>query len=260
MVSRSAVSLIDGSAGSATLARNAFDVPSTVAIGGAPKGWTGQPTMTFTALGTPTSPGSLEYAVAHNLVPRSTKDVLYDDEDWALTPRAEQTDPGAYMAKFVKFAHAHGYKAVLAPGMDLTNAMACHKASDSAWVNYVTDCKIPQLAGRAGPDLYEVQSQRYESGAPLGVLCGCFAWLVTQSAVQARTAAPLLPVFAGLSTNEDGVVATARSLYDDTESTAASAGGYWLNVPERSRACPQCVTGGAPQVAVQYLEMLGYSS
>ncbi len=53
---------------------------------------------------------------------------------------------------------------------------------------------------------------------------------------------------------------TGQTLYTDTLNTDGSADGYWLNVPEQGTACPNCVPGGAPQVAVSYLDLLGYSS
>lgn len=260
MISRTAVGLIDAYTHNGKLTANAFDNSSTLEIGSRPASWASESTVTYTAYGPATAASSFQYAIAHGRVPHGAAYVMYDDENWSLTPRIEQMSPGEYMAAFVSLAHQHGYKAVLAPAIDLARAMACYKSSDSPWVNYVTDCDLPKLVAGAGADAYEIQSQLYESDTPLGVECGCYEWLVTQAAAQARSGAPLLEILAGLSTNQSGAVSTPQSLYDDTMHTQASTNGYWLNVPSRSTACPQCVPGGAPQVAVGYLKLLGYSS
>lgn len=269
MVSRTAIGLIDAYTGNSTLAGAAFDQPTTLETGAPASGWVTRRTVTFTAYGPASAAGSFLFAIAHRSIPAGTADVLYDDEDWSLTPKAEQRDPGTYMRRFVAAAHAAGYAAILAPAVDLARAMPCYRPADSAAVNYVDDCAIPSLVGAAGPDVYEVQAQLYQSDTSLSPLCDCYAWLVLQSVREARLASPagtaLLDVLAGLSTNQAGRVAAPATLETDTSNTspadvAAAVNGYWLNLPERGTACPQCVPGGAPQVAVAYLESLGYPS
>ena len=269
LVSRTAIGLIDGYTGSNTLTKSAFDVPTTAETGVPAPGWVTQRTASFTAYGSASAKGSLLYAIAHHRIPPGTKYLLYDDEHWPLTPRSEQRDPALYMINFVEAAHTAGYKVILAPAIDLTRAMPCYKSSDNASVNYVKDCSIPKLVGLASPDVYEVQAQLYEMNTTFGVLCDCYDWLVTQSVLESRASSPvhtlLLTVIAGLSTNQNGNVATPQILKQDTDNTtpanlAAAVNGYWLNVPKKSKACPHCVPGGAPQVAVGYLELLGYSS
>jgi hypothetical protein len=258
MVSRNAIDLINVSTGNTALTTSAFDVASTLQTGTRQRGWASQPTLTFTAFGPADVRSSLEYAIDNHDIPADVAYLSYDDEDWPLTPANERDDPGLYMSDFVTLAHAHGYKAILAPAVDLAKAMPCYDPSAEPWVDYVTDCNLPGLAGAAHPDVYEIQAQLYESGVPLGVECGCYSWLVTQSALEARGRTPLLEVLAGLTTNQDGAVSTPQDLFDDTVDTQASTDGYWLNVPQRGPACPSCTKGGAPQVAVAYLEMLGY--
>lgn len=267
MVSSGAIGLIDGYTGTATLTTSAFDVSTTEELGQVASGWVTQRTVTFTAYGPASSPRSLLYALAHKRVPAGTRYVLYDDEYWSLTPQDEQRDPGAYMADFVAAAHAAGYRAILAPAIDLARGMSCYKQGDPAAVNYVSNCSIPRLAGEARPDIYDVQAQLYETDTSLAAGCNCYAWLVLESVLEARRASPvgtaMLSVLAGLTTNKGGKVTTAQVLYTDTKNTtpldaAAAVDGYWLNLPERSGACPQCVPGGAPQVAVGYLHLLGY--
>lgn len=260
MISSHAIGLINGYLGSRTLTTNAFDVPSTAEIGTPAKGWVTQRTATYTFYGPVSKSSSFLYALKHNKVPAGTIYVMLDMESWALTPHAEQVTPKVYMREFVSTARKHGYKAILAPSIDLAKGMTCDKTSDPAWKNYLVDCSVPTIAAQAGPAVYEVQSQRYEANTSAGSSCGCFRWFVGQAAAQARKVVAGLDVRAGLSTNPGGHVSTGQILYADTIATQGSVDGYWLNVPQQGTACPTCVPDGAPQVAVSYLELLGYSS
>lgn len=260
IISARAISLINGYTGNTTLTTNAFDVPSTGEIGKPASGWVTQRTASYTFYGPVSKPSSFLYALKHNEIPAGTVYVMLDMESWALTPHPEQVTPKVYMKEFVTTARRHDLKAVLAPSVDLTTGMACRKASDPAWKNYLVNCAVPAIVARAGPDVYQVQSQQYEANTSSSSNCGCFAWFADQAAAQARKIVAGLDVRAGLSTNPDGHVSTGQTLDTDTLKTDESVDGYWLNLPEQSSACPNCVPGGAPQVAVSYLELLGYSS
>ena len=260
MITSTAIGLINGSTGSSTLTTNAFDVPSTAEIGAPASGWVTQRTATYTFYGPASKSSSFLYALKHNKVPKGTVYVMLDLESWALTPHPEQVNPQAYMREFVTTAQEHGYQAILAPSVDLTTGMACAKTSDPGWENYLVECSVPTMVARAGPAVYEVQSQSFEANTSTAANCGCFEWFVGQAAAQARTVVAGLDVRAGLSTNTSGHVSTGQTLYTDTLNTETAVDGYWLNVPEQGTACPQCVPGGAPQVAVDYLKLLGYSS
>jgi hypothetical protein len=260
MVSSSAIGLINGYTGSGTLTTNAFDVPSTAEIGTPAAGWVSQPTATFTFYGPVSKSSSFLYALKHNTVPKGTVYVMLDMESWSLTPHPEQVTPQVYMREFVTTAVKHGYKPILAPSMDLTKGMTCDKTTLPSWENYLTTCSVPAMVAKAGPAVYEVQSQSLEANTTANTNCGCFAWFVDQAVAQARAVNSGLDVRAGLSTNPSGHVSTGQTLYTDTLNTEASADGYWLNVPQQSTACPSCVPGGAPQVAADYLELLGYTS
>jgi hypothetical protein len=259
MISSTAIGLIDGYTGSSTLSTNAFDVVSTIQIGTPPAGWVTARAATYTFYGPVSKKSSFLYALKHHLVPAGTAYVMLDMESWSLTPHPEQVTPKVYMEEFVGAAHKNGYKAVLAPSIDLTKGMTCYKSSDPAWMNYLSDCAVPGLVGAAAPDVYEVQSQSLEANTSANSNCGCFQWFVDQAVAQARAVVAGLDVRAGLSTNPSGHVSTGQTLYTDTLNTEAAADGYWLNVPQQGTACPNCVPGGAPQVAVQYLNLLGYT-
>jgi hypothetical protein len=260
MIGRSAIDLINKDLGTDTLTIHAFDSSSTDEMGTAQKGAVTQPTATYYAYGPATSASSFLYAVQHKAVPAGTTYVVYDNESWSMTPSDEQANPGMYMAEFVAAAHRYGYKAILAPSVDLEKDMPCYKRSDSAWNNYLTDCDLPRLAAEAHPDVYEIQAQRYEDDTTADTDCGCYRWFVDQAAKTAASIVPGLDIRAGLASNQDGTVSTAQALYTDTVNTRGAVDGYWLNVPVQSSACPKCSVSGDPQVAAGYLEMLGYSS
>ncbi len=259
IVSSTAIGLIDGYLGSTTLTTDAFDVSSTAEIGKPATGWVSKRTATYAFYGPVSKSSSFLYALKHGLVPKGTVYVMLDMESWALTPHSEQVTPKVYMREFVATASTHGYQAILAPSIDLANGMTCNKTTDPAWKNYLVNCSVPTIVAQAKPAVYEIQSQRFEANTSASSNCGCFAWFVSQAAAQSRDTVQGLDVRAGLSTNPSGHVSTGQTLYTDTQNTSGSVNGYWLNVPEQSTTCPNCVPGGAPQVAVSYLELLGYS-
>ena len=260
MISSRAISLINNYAGGSALTTNAFDVASTDEIGSPARGWVTQRTTTYTFYGPVSKPGSFLYVLKHHTVPAGTTYVMLDMESWAKTPHSEQVTPKVYLREFVSAAHKHGYKAILAPSIDLTTGMTCNHTSDPAWKNYLANGSVPTIVAQAAPEVYEIQSQRYEASTGAGLNCGCFAWFTGQAAGQARAVVASLDVRAGLSTNPSGHVSTGQTLYTDTLNTQATVTGYWLNVPQQGTSCPSCAPDGAPQVAVSYLELLGYQS
>ncbi len=260
IISSQAISLINGYVGSATLTTNAFDVSSTAQIGKPASGWVSKRTATYTFYGPVSKSSSFLYALKNNKVPPGTVYVMLDLESWSLTPHAERVTPKVYMRDFAATARKHGYQPILAPSIDLTQGMACRKSADPAWKNYLVNCLVPTIVAGANPAVYEIQSQRFEANTTASANCGCFEWFVSQAAAQSRKVIPGLDVRAGLSTNPSGNVSSGQVLYTDTLQTEATIDGYWLNVPKQGVSCPACVPDGAPQVAADYLELLGYSS
>jgi hypothetical protein len=59
----------------------------------------------------------------------------------------------------------------------------------------------------------------------------------------------------GIGTNPAGRTVSPQDLLNAFEATRGSVAGYWLNIPGTGR-CPSCGTP-QPQVAVQFLQMLG---
>ena len=256
MVARSAVDTIDTYVGSTTLTTNTFDNPRTNEMGTLTAGWSAIPTTIYQ------SEAAFATAAANHQI--STPWVVYDTEDWPATPANEQQDPATYMKNFVYVAHQylpHPLHVILAPANDLVRSMSCYVSSDPIWKNYLSGCKLPVLAARAHPDVFEIQAQGYENDTSGGTGCGCYAWFVRQAAADARAVRGEtgLTVLAGLATDPSGNVSTGLNLYTDSASTRQVVQGYWLNVAKQSTACPKCTTSGDPQVAVNYLHRLGYS-
>jgi hypothetical protein len=258
LVGSGAISLLDSYVGNSLLSTNAFDNPNTFVTGHPREHWTSSTTASFTAYGPPSSPGSFEYALSHGLLPKSTTYVLYDDEDWSLTPLAEQQNPELYMTEFVQLATDYGYKAILAPAIDLTNAMPCYKPGDPDWANYLYDCNIPELAADAGPSIYEVQAQRLESNTSTQTNCDCYTWFADTAESLAASVSVNVSVFAGISSNHSGVMATGAQLATDVLDTVDHVSGYWLNIPVQSVACPSCALTGDPGSAADLLWDLGF--
>jgi len=260
MVTSHAIALIDGYTGGTTLSTSAFNVASTAEIGRPANGWVSKRAATYTFYGPVSKSGSFLYALKHGTVPKGTVYAMLDMESWALTPHSQQVSPKVYLREFVTTAHKHGYQAILAPSLNLTKGMACARTADPVWKNYLTNCAVPTIVAQAKPDVYEIQSQQYEANTSAGSNCGCFAWFVDQAAGQAHKVRADLDVRAGLSTNPGGHVSTGQTLYTDTLNTTGFVDGYWLNVPDQGTTCPNCVPGGAPQVAVGYLNLLGFAN
>jgi hypothetical protein len=259
MISSHSIGLINGYTGSTELATATFDSASTLEIGAPARGWVTQRTATYTFYGPVSKTGSFLYALKHKTVPAGTTYVMLDMESWAATPHQEQVTPKVYMAEFAGAARKHGYQPVLAPSISLTTGMTCSKTTDTAWKNYLVNCRVPTIAAQAQPAVYEIQAQRYEAGTSTGTNCGCYQWFTREAAAQARAVTPGLDVRAGLSTNPSGHVSTGQTLFTDTLNTQDFVDGYWLNLPQQGTSCPSCVPDGAPQVAVSYLQLLNDS-
>jgi hypothetical protein len=98
--------------------------------------------------------------VASGAIKYPYKWVMYDPEEWNQTPVNEQQDPVTYMKDFNQLAHAHGYKVIEAPAMDLcavsgTNYPRLSGETCSAWFSRVN------IAGAAatGGDIFVLQDE-----------------------------------------------------------------------------------------------------
>ncbi len=174
--------------------------------------------------------------------------VMYDNEQWSLTPADEQADPVRYEQLFGQLAHRHGYKVILAPAQDLVPGFDKNsfRAGKAVWQAYLS-MGLAAASARAA-DIYEIQAQPYEMSVYRSQ--HAYADFVTAAAAQARAANPGVVIYAGLSTQR---VSSAAQLLQDYEATRAMVDGYWLNIPRHDQP-------GPPALADQFLRTIPASA
>lgn len=158
---------------------------------------------------------------ARAIDPRITV-LLYDPENWSDTPLVERQHPLTYMKQFVSLAHAHGYRAVLAPGRDLMGVKGadCSQSRGETYAAAYLRCKLASVAA----DGFEIQAQADEF-SPVA-----YASFVRAAAAQAFAADPRAAVFAGLSTSPATGTATATQLSAAAAAVRGSVTGYYLTI------------------------------
>lgn len=184
-----------------------------------------------------------------NGLPAGTAAVIYDNEDWSLTPATEQLHPAKYEELAAKLAHAHHLLFISTPAVDLTNVLAPGQSD-----HYAAYLRLGLAASAARyADVMDIQAQGSETSP------STFAWFVQAAAAQARKANPHVLVLAGISTNPHGEHVTSGQFDKAYSSVRADVNGYWLNIPAEGTGCPNC---GMPQakVAVPLLRVLASSA
>lgn len=174
--------------------------------------------------------------------------VVYDDEAWPLSPRAEQRDPVRYTAMAAALAHQYHLILVATPATNLATVESLHATEKySAFLQL----EIAQQVARYA-DVYEIQAQGSEANQ------AHYRNFVARAATQAREGNPVVDVLAGLSSNPVGQRISAQALYRDELSTRKVVSEYWLNIPGASVYCPKCGVP-QPQIAAQLLALLSGS-
>ena len=174
--------------------------------------------------------------------------VMYDNEQWSLTPADEQADPVHYEQLFARLAHRQGYKVILAPAQDLVPGFDKNsfRAGQAVWPSYLS-MGLAAASARAA-DIYEIQAQPYEMSVYRSQ--HAYADFVAAAAAQARAANPGVVIYAGLSTQR---VSSAAQLLQDYEATRHLVNGYWLNIPRHDQP-------GPPGLADQFLRTIPASA
>jgi hypothetical protein len=192
-----------------------------------------------------TSYQAMQQQLAGPGLPAGTTAVLYDNEDWSLTPVAEQRDPAKYEELAAKLAHAHHLLFISTPAVDLTDVLA---PGDSD--HYAAYLRLGLAASAARyADVIDIQAQGSETSI------STFAPFVAAATAQARSANKNVIVLAGISTNPDGQHVTSAELTTAYNAVRADVDGYWLNIPSGGRYCPKCGIP-QPQVAIPLLRSL----
>lgn len=224
------------------LATSSFDSAATNMSGPVPRGWTSIPSATYSSY------ADFSAAVAAGKVPTGVRTVMYDIESWTFTPTIEQQNAAAYEQAFARLAHRQGYRAFVAPALDLVSVQPWYDPAKSRSSQYLSHAMAAAASQYA--DGIDIQAQSLEADA------GGYASFVQAASSQARTAHPGVIVLAGLSTGPNGLAVTGSELYSATLASVTTVEGYWLNVPGTSAYCPACLAPD-PQVAVDYLRLLG---
>jgi hypothetical protein len=176
--------------------------------------------------------------IRQGTIPPGIHWVMYDNEQWQLTPAGEQADPVRYEQLFAQLAHRHGYQVILAPAQDLVPGFdkASFQGGKAVWQSYLS-MGLAAASARAG-DIYEIQAQPYEIGVYRSQ--HAYASFVAAAAAQARASNPRIVIYAGLSTQR---VSNAAQLLQDYLATRDLVDGYWLNIPRHNQSGPVALAG-----------------
>ena len=190
----------------------------------------------------------LKKMIRPGTIPPGIRWVMYDNEQWSLTPADEQADPVRYEQLFARLAHRQGYKVILAPAQDLVPGFDKNsfRAGQAVWPSYLS-MGLAAASARAA-DIYEIQAQPYEMSVYRSQ--HAYADFVAAAAAQARAANPGIVIYAGLSTQR---VSSAAQLLQDYEATRNLVDGYWLNIPRHDQP-------GPPGLADQFLRTIPASA
>ena len=178
-------------------------------------------------------------------LPAGTKAVIYDNEDWSLTPPNEQKNPAKYEQLAAGVVHAHHLLFISTPAVDLTKVLAPHDSD-----HYAAYLKLGLAASAARyADAIDIQAQGSETSL------GTFTPFVKAAAAQARKANRHIELIVGLSTNPSGQKVSSKQFTKAFDAVRAYVNGYWLNIPAKGTACPNCGTP-KPAVALPLLRSL----
>jgi hypothetical protein len=171
--------------------------------------------------------------IKQGTIPPSIHWVMYDNEQWPLTPADEQADPVRYEQLFARLAHRNGYQVILAPAQDLVPGFdkASFQGGKAVWPSYLS-MGLAAASARVA-DIYEIQAQPYEIGVYRSQRA--YASFVAAAAAQARAANPRIVIYAGLSTQR---VSSAAQLLQDYLATRNLVDGYWMNIPRHNESGP----------------------
>ena len=190
---------------------------------------------------------ALEAAFNNGSIDSSVGAIIYDNEDWGLTPLDQQQHPAEFEQTAAQIVHQHHLIFIATPATNLVTVADPSAVNGSKFDRFIADGYAGDAARYA--DVYEIQSQGSEGNIAE------FRTFVSEAAAQARKANPAVVILAGLSTNPQGQAVTGDQLYAAVQATRASVSGYWLNIPAGGTYCPKCGTP-QPQVAVSLLDEL----
>jgi len=174
------------------------------------------------------------------------KGVIWDMENWSLTPVAEQQRPGFSTRRAMMLCRQHGLDFIPAPGMDLAPVVLAGNGTTDDVNGYCT-ALLPHDSAILATRI-NMQVQRYDGTS------STYASALAQCAQQATAAHRSVAVMGGLSTCHGGIAITASQLHACYQATFGknNVDGYWLNVVTWGNSCP----GGNAAAAIGLLQQV----
>jgi hypothetical protein len=175
------------------------------------------------------------------------KGILYDNENWALTPENEKAAPVQYAAQAEALAHQHGMFLVFSPAVNLARLAAGQ--TGSKWTDFLTQGLA--ASGARVTDVLDIQAQQAQGTVE-------FTTFAQQAVAQARAANPSARIVVGIGPDPGGRYIPASDVLAAYQAARPLVDGYWLNLPDGGKQCNGC---GAPEpaVSVGFLQSLAAS-
>jgi len=206
-----------------------------------PPGWNAIPFESFTSY------RAIKDALDNNKLEPGVKAILYDSENWPMTPDDEKRDPDTAHQTAAQIVHSHNLIFIAAPAVDLARVLE-PGTRGRAYEVYLRH-NLAAIAAR-NADVVDIQAQGSQNNQ------STYTDFVQRAAAQAKSANPNVIVIAGISTNPHGEATTSDRLLGAVQATRSMVQGYWLNMPQKSSYCPNC-TQFRPDIAIDFLRKLG---
>jgi hypothetical protein len=158
--------------------------------------------------------------------------VLFDQEGWVYTPKAEQEHPDRYARLIGQLASAAGLYVVFSAA---ERGEAAELAVDEAAAPYVA--------------AVTVQSQRYDANPAQ------FRRYINRAVLDLRAASPTVPIIAGLATDAGGVPVSATDMLREYRAAYPLVTGFWVNA-DQWRGGKGCSPTGCGAVGARFLRLI----
>jgi hypothetical protein len=140
-------------------------------------------------------------------------------------------DPADYEALFANLAHAYGYAFLAGPATDLVTVQSAFNSGEKIYPQYLS-MGFPQFSTQAPAEAYDIQAQGSQITEPSSDCTSTYCSFVQSAAQVANQANAATVVYAGVSTDPDGVQAMVTQMFGAVTDTNDFVTGYWLNVPD----------------------------
>lgn len=169
-------------------------------------------------------------ALSSHTIPSWVKAVIYDPENWYLTPLAQRLNPLAAVKSISGPVHNAGLRLILTPGLDLAANISMPGLS------YYQKFEATNILGQMAPyaDVVELQTQSLEGEQAV------MTQFIKTEVTAIHSANPSATVLSAVSTNDAGVTPTLTTLTQALVTSASLSSGTWFNIPSYGTACPSC--------------------